>query len=128
MNKPDTSAFSGSASINFGMTKGSDGYNFNPDLMLNLPAGEHLAFRVNAGMIDNDGIVDYPNLYELDANGDPVVNGPIDTALPVYTKKEDVDDVDIKYARVAALYEPNEDFRHSCHTSGRRTRSAAAGR
>ena len=111
MNKPDSSAFSGSASVSFGMTEGSDGNNFNPDLMLNVPAGEHLAFRMNAGMIDNDGIVDYPNLYALDANGDPVVDGPIDTATPVYTKKKDVDDVEIKYARVAALYEPNEDFR-----------------
>ncbi len=45
------------------MTEGSDGYNFNPDLMLNMPLSDTAAFRINAGMIDNDGIVDYPNVY-----------------------------------------------------------------
>ena len=104
MNKPDAKAFAGSASLNFGMTDGSDGYNLNPDLMLNMPAGDTLAFRMNAGMIDNDGIVDYPNVYKLDSNGDPVVNGDVTTATPEYHKVKDVDDVDIKYARVSGLF------------------------
>ena len=73
MNRPDPKDFEGSASLNFGMTEGSDGYNFNPDLLLNVPLTETAAFRINAGMIDNDGIVDYPNVYRTDANGDPVV-------------------------------------------------------
>ena len=65
---------------------------------------------MNAGMIDNDGIVDYPNVYQLDSNGDPVVNGDVTTATPVYHKVKDVDDVKIKYARVSGLFTPNEDF------------------
>ena len=72
MNRPDPKEFEGSASVNFGMTEGSDGYNFNPDLMLNVPLTETAAFRINAGMIDNDGIVDYPNVYRTDANGDKI--------------------------------------------------------
>ncbi len=40
MNRPDPKDFEGSASINFGVTEGSDGYNFNPDLMLNIPLTE----------------------------------------------------------------------------------------
>jgi outer membrane receptor protein involved in Fe transport len=110
MKKPDVSGFSGKASLNFGTTEGSDGYNLNADLLLNLPVSETFAFRLNAGMIDNDGIVDYPNVYQTDANGDPVVDGDVLTALPVYQNVEDVDDVDIKYARVSALYEPSEKF------------------
>ena len=72
MNKPDTSAMSGYASVNMGVTEGSGGFNFNPDVMLNIPMGDTVAFRVSAGMIDNDGIVDYPNVYKNDANGEPV--------------------------------------------------------
>jgi outer membrane receptor protein involved in Fe transport len=110
MRKPDTTRMEGSASINFGVTEGSDGYNFNPDLMLNLPFGEAFAFRMNAGMIDNDGIVDYPNAYRLDSNGDPVVNGDVETALPEYHRLTDVDTVDIKYARGSLLYAPGDSF------------------
>ncbi len=110
MRKPDLSGFSGEAAIGFGQTDGSDGYNLNPDIMLNMPVGEKFAIRLNAGMIDNDGIVDYPNVYELDGNGDPVVNGDVLTALPVYRSVKDVDDVDIKYGRVSALFAPNDAF------------------
>ncbi|NJN39901.1 MAG: TonB-dependent receptor [Gammaproteobacteria bacterium] len=110
MKKPDLGGFSGEASAAFGQTDGSDGYNFNPDLLLNMPLGDSFAVRLNAGMIDNDGIVDYPHLYALDSNGDPVVNGNVLTATPVYTSKEDADDVDIKYGRISALYEPGDTF------------------
>lgn len=110
MKKPDTSGFSGEASASFGQTDGSDGYNFNPDVMLNIPVSETFALRLNAGMIDNDGIVDYPHIYELDANGDPVVSGDVLTSTPVYTSKEDADDVDIKYGRISALFAPSDTF------------------
>jgi iron complex outermembrane receptor protein len=128
MRKPDTEDFSGEASVNFGMTEGSDGYNFNPDLMLNIPASDTLAFRVNLGMIDNDGIVDYPNVYAKDGNGDPIIGDALGTPVidpvncttptsdpvlcngPVYRKVEDVDSVDIKYARGSALFEPSDSF------------------
>lgn len=110
MKKPDTSGFSGEASASFGQTDGSDGYNFNPDVLLNIPVSETFALRLNAGMIDNDGIVDYPHIYELDANGDPVVSGDVLTSTPVYTSKEDADDVDIKYGRISALFAPSDAF------------------
>lgn len=110
MNKPDTEAFSGRASMGFGITHGSSGYNLNPDVMMNIPLGDTFAVRFNLGLIDNDGIVDYPNAYVLDSNGDPVVNGDIETALPVYERVKDVDDVNIKYGRVSALWTPNDTF------------------
>jgi iron complex outermembrane recepter protein len=128
MRRPDTEEFSGEASVDFGMTEGSDGYNFNPDLMLNIPAGDTLAFRIYAGMIDNDGIVDYPNVYKTDSNGDPLIGSTVATPVtkpasctsptsapvlcngPEYRKVEDVDSVEIKYARASALFQPNERF------------------
>ncbi len=128
MNKPDTSAVSGYASLNMGVTDGSGGYNFNPDVMLNVPLGDTVAFRVSAGMINNDGIVDYPNVYAKDSNGVPIpANGDIVTGTPVYKLVKDVDSVDLKYARAAALWAPSENFSAQLsymwqddHTGGRR--------
>lgn len=110
MKKPDLGGFSGTASASYGQTDGSDGYNLNPDILLNVPLSDTFALRMNAGMIDNDGIVDYPHVYVLDANGKPVVNGSVLTATPVYTSVEDADTVDIKYGRVSALFAPTDTF------------------
>ena len=110
MKKPDLGGFSGTANVSFGQTDGSDGYNLNPDVMLNVPVSDTFALRLNAGLIDNDGIVDYPHVYVLDANGKPVVNGGVLTATPEYRSVEDADDVDIKYGRVSALFAPTDAF------------------
>jgi outer membrane receptor protein involved in Fe transport len=120
MKKPELDGgFSGTASVSFGQTDGSDGYNLNPDIMMNIPVSDTFALRVNAGMIDNDGIVDYPNVYVLDANGKPVVtdNDPLTDptdellgAAPVYRSVKDADTVDIKYGRVSALFAPTDTF------------------
>ncbi len=97
--------------------------------MLNMPVGETFAIRLNAGMIDNDGIVDYPHVYVLDGNGDPVVNGDVLTAPPVYTSVKDVDDVEIKYGRVSALFAPERRLQRAAvlPAPGRRSRRPAAG-
>jgi iron complex outermembrane recepter protein len=128
MNKPDPSAFNGWVSVNTGKTDGSGGYNFNPDAMLNVPLGDALAFRVSAGMIDNAGIIDYPNVYKKDANGVPIpANGDIVTGTPVYKTVKDADTVNLKYARAAALWSSGDDFSAQLsymwqddHTGGRR--------
>ncbi len=49
MNKPDMEAFSGRASVGFGVTHGSSGNNFNPDLLMNIPLGDTFAVRFNIG-------------------------------------------------------------------------------
>ena len=143
MNKPDTAAMSGYATLNMGVTDGSGGYNFNPDVMLNVPLGDTVAFRVSAGMINNDGIIDYPNIYKKDSNGVPIasdhdVDGaplvapctPLVCGAPVYKKVEDADSVDLKYARAAALWSPGAEFHAQLsymwqddHTDGRRQES-----
>lgn len=110
MNKPDATKFSGQASIAYGQTDGSDGHNLNPDILLNIPLGDTFALRLNAGQVKNDGIVDYPHVYTLDANGDPVVSGNVLTSTPVYRSVKDADDVDIKYGRASASFEPSDTF------------------
>ena len=124
MNQPDASGFDGEVSVGFGQTSGSDGNNLSADGMLNIPLSETAAFRVSAGMIDNDGIIDYPNLYQL-SSGRPVVLSDGGQCLDVndasltpteiafnescYERKDDADTVEINYARAALRFEPNED-------------------
>jgi outer membrane receptor protein involved in Fe transport len=110
MKKPDTTVFSGQVSLGYSTTEGSGGHNLNPDILLNVPLGRTLALRLNAGQVKNDGIIDYPHVYVLDSNGDPVVDGDLLTATPVYRSVQDADDVDIKYGRVSVFFEPNDAF------------------
>ncbi|MBY5992212.1 TonB-dependent receptor [Ferrimonas balearica] len=111
MNRPQLEELSGQVSANFGQTDGSEGFNLNYDGLINLPMGENFAFRANIGKIDNDGIVDYPNVYVLDGNGAPTaVSGDIAAGGPEFRFVEDADTVDITYGRAALLFEPNERF------------------
>ena len=126
MNRPDPSAFSGKASFGYGQTDGSDGHNLNPDVMLNVPLGDSFAMRLNAGMVKNDGVVDYPHVYVLDANGAPQFTGNVVTAPPIYRSVKDADDVDIKYGRISFLYAPSDAF--SAQLSYQRQEDKVGGR
>ena len=123
MNRPDPSGFDANGTIGYGQTEGSDGDNFNGDFMLNLPLGENTAFRVSAGTVQNDGIIDYVNLYQLQ-DGKPVVlndagqcvsvfdPGLTDTEIAFndscYESREDADDVDITYGRASLRFTPTD--------------------
>ncbi len=111
MNRPNPEEFVGSVYGELGTTDGSGGYNWNGDVMLNVPLTENLAFRVNGGRLDNDGVVDYPNVYRTDASGNPIAaGGDILNGDPVYYNKKDADTVEVNYARASLGWTPNEDF------------------
>jgi len=111
MNRPDPDDFYGSAYAEFGQTDGSDGYNWNADVMLNIPISENLAFRINAGRLDNDGIIDYVNVYETDADGIPLAEGgDVLNGDPVYTNKKDADTVEVNFARASLGWTPGDDL------------------
>ena len=65
MNEPELNEFYGNVSAQYSQTEGSNGNNLNSDIMLNIPISDRFAFRANVGKIDNDGIVDYVNIYNL---------------------------------------------------------------
>ncbi len=111
MNRPDATGFDGSVYADFSQTTGSDGNNWNADLMLNIPFSEDLAFRFNGGRVDNSGIIDYANVYETDANGVPLAEGG-DTLNggPIYTNKKDADWVEVNYARASLGWTPGDDL------------------
>ncbi len=108
MREPDLEAFSGSISGSVSQTADSGGQNYTGDIVLNVPLADTAAFRLSAGTLQYDGVVDYVNVYELDQNGIPVApNGVLDPAAS-YRSVEDADDVDIKYARAAIALEPTD--------------------
>lgn len=123
MFKPDPSGFDANVSLGYGQTEGSDGNNVNGDFMFNAPIGETAAFRISAGTVQNDGVIDYVNLYQLQ-DGRPVVlndagqcvsvNDPglTDTEiafnLSCYESQKDVDDVDITFGRASLRFTPTD--------------------
>ncbi len=102
-----------SASVSAGasFTNGSGGMNWTTDGTANVALGEHFALRANYSHLDDAGVVDYPNLYVLDANGVPVApNGVLDPAAS-YTSKKDADWARIDYARLAATWQASAGAR-----------------
>ena len=123
MNRPDASGFDASVGASYSQTKHSDGDNVSIDGMVNIPLGETAAFRVSAGSVENDGVIDYVNAYVmmdgkpavLDNNGTcRSVNDPALTSAELlsngscYESKKDTDFVDIKYARAALRFQPTD--------------------
>ncbi|GMG87816.1 TonB-dependent receptor [Biformimicrobium ophioploci] len=124
MNKPDSSEFDAKISTSLSQTDGSDGQNFSGDVMLNMPLSDNAAVRVSAGKIDNAGVVDYVNLYELQ-DGKPVVAADDGSCRSVqdgslsaeelvfngscYTSKDDADTVEIEHARAALKLDLGEN-------------------
>jgi outer membrane receptor protein involved in Fe transport len=120
-NRPSTEAFSAKISGDLGQTDGSEGNNLSTDIVLNMPLSDSAALRINAGIIDNDGVTDYDKLYTLDSSGIPIAdpcfdgncnNTSIDDTVgggPVFTSKEDADTTEISYARASLAFDLNEN-------------------
>ena len=108
--RPQLEQFSGSGSLSYSTTHGSDGQNLTLDLALNAPIGETAALRLVGSTFDYDGLVDYVNLYELDADGVPVAPAGLLDPAASYTAQKDADSVDVKFVRTSLLWEPNESL------------------
>ncbi len=130
---PELGKMSGSVEAGIGQTEGSNGINWTIDGVLNVPIAESLALRVVAGKVDNAGIVDYPNVYQLDSGGAPVApNGLLASTTQgydaaAYRRVKDADWVHITYGRAELLFKPSDSFsalltyaRQSDDTGGRR--------
>jgi outer membrane receptor protein involved in Fe transport len=125
MNRPDANEFDASVGVTYGQTEHSDGDNVAIDGMVNIPLSDTAAFRLSAGSVENEGVVDYVNLYQLQ-DGKPVVLSDDGQCLSVndssltneelafnescYTSKKDADDVSIKYARASLRFQPSDEL------------------
>jgi iron complex outermembrane receptor protein len=121
--KPDASGFEAKVALDYGQTTGSDGNNISGDLMLNIPLGEKVALRGSFSRIDNDGVIDYVNTYQLGASGDPLINvggncvdpsaatdDQIMNNVGCFESREDADHVTIDYAKLAIRAELTDNF------------------
>lgn len=122
-NKPQFDEFSGHVTGVYGQTEGSNGNNLNVDALVNIPMGDKLAVRASIGRIDNDGVIDYVNAYQLNEFREPLIadngacidprnatNAQILNNGACYTVEEDADTVKIDYGKVSLLFEPTDDL------------------
>ena len=111
MNRPNPEAFEGKVYGELSQTKGSEGYNWNADAMLNIPLSENSALRFSLGRVDDDGVIDYVNAYKTGADGLPLAeDGDILNGGPVYYNAEDADTVEVNWARAAWGWTPGDDL------------------
>lgn len=107
--KPQLGEFGGYVNGTTSATKGSGGINWSGDLVLNVPVGDTFAFRAVASRTDNAGIIDYVNVYDLDANGAPVVPGNILDTDASFSNVKDADTSEINFFRLSALWQMSEN-------------------
>jgi len=112
MNRPETDEFYGSATLGLSQTEGSEGFNKYGNFMINVPLSDNLAFRGTLSTINNDGIVDYSNVYKLDSNNyaPAATDGDIVNGAPIFQSVEDADTVEITNFRGSLLFNATDDL------------------
>jgi outer membrane receptor protein involved in Fe transport len=120
--KPDTSGVEGSVTLDYGQTNGSDGNNLHMVGVVNVPLSDRAAVRAHVGRIDNDGVIDYVNAYQLNGFREPLIDAGgscidprnatdqqvlLNTAC--FGEVEDADDVEIDYGKIAVMFEPTDN-------------------
>ena len=110
-NAPDPSGFDAKAEAGVSETEHTHAPNEDVSGMLNLPLSDTFAVRMNAGWSDDAGFINQPNLYALDSSGVPIAAQPGNLFSPPETyAKDGTNSYDYRYARVAALWKPNDEF------------------
>ncbi len=123
LNKPNPEEFEGKVELDYGQTSGSKGNNLMLDAVINIPLGESTAVRAAISRIDNDGVIDYVNAYQLNAQREPLVNAGGSCIDPrsatdnqllynvgCFESVEDADTVEIDYARIALFSQLTDNF------------------
>lgn len=110
-NAPDPRAFDAKVEVGVSDTAHTHAPNEDVNGMVNLPVSDTFAVRLNAGLTDEAGFIDTPNLYKLDVAGAPVLAQPGNfQSPPAMTSAKGTNSYGYRNARVAALWKPNDDF------------------
>ena len=110
-NAPKLDGFDAKAEIGLSDTQHTENPNEDVSGMLNIPLADTFAVRLNAGLTDDAGFINAPNLYRLDGSGVPVPAQPGSLfSPPVVYRKDGVNSYRYRNARLAALWQPNEAF------------------
>jgi outer membrane receptor protein involved in Fe transport len=123
LNKPNPEQFEGRVELDYGQTSGSEGNNLGIDAVINIPLGENTAVRATISRIDNDGVIDYVNAYQLNSYREPLVNVDGSCVDPrqatseqllynvgCFEEVEDADTVEIDYVRIALFSQLTDNF------------------
>jgi outer membrane receptor protein involved in Fe transport len=122
-NRPDPESFAAEIEVDYGQTSGSDGDNIAFDGMINIPLSDTMAVRAFYSHIDNDGVIDYVNAYQLNDFGEPLIDvggtctdprtasdAAILQNVGCFHSIEDADTVEIDYAKVTLRGELSDSF------------------
>jgi iron complex outermembrane recepter protein len=110
-NAPDPRGFDARVEAGVSTTAHTHAANEDVQGMLNLPIGDAFAIRLNAGYTGEAGFINQPNLYSLNAAGEPIPQQPGNLLSPPVTySKDGTNSYQYRTVRVAALWKPTEDF------------------
>jgi len=92
---------------------GSSDVGYGATAVLNASASDTFAIRANVYWRDYPGITDYVNLYDLGANGEPVMTGSVfdrGVGSTTYHAEKDADTFESLYGRFSARWQPSDKF------------------
>ena len=110
-NAPKLDGFDAKAEVGLSDTAHSENPNEDVSGMLNVPLSSTFALRLNAGLTDDAGFINAPNLYRLDAAGVPLPAQPGNLfSPPTIYRKDGVNSYKYRNVRLASLWQPNDLF------------------
>jgi outer membrane receptor protein involved in Fe transport len=110
-NAPDPKAFDAKVDAGVSDTAHTHALNYDVNGMLNLPVSDTFALRLNAGYTEEAGFINQPDLYALNAAGEPIAAQPGNLlSQPVTYSANGTNSYQYSSARIAALWRPSEDF------------------
>lgn len=107
---PQLGELEGYTTGHLSQTNDSEGLNYQVDSVLNLPLGDEAALRLVGTRRYFAGVIDYRNVYDLDANGNPVAPLGVGNPAASYHEVEDADKYGLWYGRASLLWKPTNAF------------------
>jgi iron complex outermembrane receptor protein len=110
--KPDLGVFSANFSADTSTTDHSMGASYSFEGIINIPLGDTVALRANAGYSKLNGFINGTHAARFDKSGQPLLADPANplTSDYLYQQINDVDDSNSKYGRVSLLWKPADAF------------------
>jgi iron complex outermembrane receptor protein len=110
--KPDLGVFSADVTADISGTEHSSGASYSFDGIINVPLGETVALRANAGYTKLTGFINGVHAARFDKSGQPLLADPDNplTSDYLYQQINDVDGSNSKYGRVALLWKPADEL------------------
>jgi len=110
--KPDLGVFSAEVSGDTSGTEHSEGPSYSFAGILNIPLGDTVAIRANAGYSKLTGFINGLHAARFDKSGQPLLADPDNplTSDYLYQQINGVDSSNSKYGRVSLLWKPSDIF------------------